>query len=277
MGEEREFMFNASSWYDEGINLIPIEAFSFDGEIDGLIANLGFVNEYEEMSISNTFKELFSISFSENYMPFLLYIDPDDNTEADVLLVSMRIMNKVYAEIKELEDTLVFAEINPALEGSLDKIKELTNAMIEGDLSCGDELFDMMYGISIVQDLNNEKELDTAVFDLMSLLTPIVENNSSFDLETIAEELESEDFDSNILSDNAHDALKKAIEIEYKRALLLEELLEIQKTYSENLTKLIKGVSEYSEEELKEIIEFNDKAEVDIKALRKAITKDLED
>lgn len=265
MGEKRDFIFNTLPWFDEGLNLIPLEAFSFDGEIDGIIANLGFLNEYEEMDISSTFKDLFSISFSEKYMPFLVGINPEDTADADVLLISMRLLDNVYSEMKTLEENGVFKKVNPKLVGCLDRLKELTNGMIEGNLSTGDELFDMMYSISLVQDINNDAELDTAVFDFMSLLTPIVENSSTFDLEDSMSEI------INLDLDDLPDDLPQEIMEELGKFSELTDILETSDAYGDSINKLINGDPADFEESLQELMELNEKALKELKELRKDI------
>lgn len=271
MGEKRDFIFNTLPWFDEGLNLIPLEAFSFDGEIDGIIANLGFLNEYEEMDISSTFKDLFSISFSEKYMPFLVGINPEDTTDADVLLISMRLLDNVYSEMKTLEENGVFKKVNPKLVGCLDRLKELTNGMIEGNLSTGDELFDMMYSISLVQDINNDAELDTAVFDFMTLLTPIVENSSTFDLEDSMSEI------INLDLDDLPDDLPQEIMEELGKFSELTDILETSEEYGDSINKLINGDPDDFEESLKELMELNEKALKELKELRKDIDDGLDE
>lgn len=268
-----EFVFDASAWEDNGLRLVPLEALSFEGEVDGLIAQLSYVNEYEDAPITDTFKDLFSISFSENFMVFLIEVNPEYNTEATVVLVNMNTLNNAYAEIKDLEDKGVFKELNPVLLGSLDRLKELTNEMIDGNISKGSEFFDMMYGISIVQDLFNERELDTAVFDLMSLLTPVVENHATFDLDVDTNDLGKRLDSLTVHLKQLRDELDNYSSFEDFEAYNMTE-----DAFEELQNKIQSGDSADLEEALSDIFKLNEKAIKELEALiEERETEDEED
>lgn len=268
-----EFVFDASAWEDNGLRLVPLEALSFEGEVDGLIAQVSYVNEYEDAPITDTFKDLFSISFSENFMVFLIEVNPEYNTEATVVLVNMNTLNNAYAEIKDLEDKGVFKELNPVLLGSLDRLKELTNEMIDGNISKGSEFFDMMYGISIVQDLFNERELDTAVFDLMSLLTPVVENHATFDLDVDTNDLGKRLDSLTVHLKQLRDELDNYSSFEDFEAYNMTE-----DAFEELQNKIQSGDSADLEEALSDIFKLNEKAIKELEALiEERETEDEED